>query len=398
MRLLVPRRFRDESLSSLWTRMCLNMSLPITAVTSQIVGRKWTPGFFQAGHITQTAELFGIAPEKLLMRHTVFPYATAFVAPKVRETALRNALSTGACARGAGAVTQSVSDQVDSRRYCRECAREEFELTGESFWHRSHNLPGVFVCLRHKCLLYEVPELQTNGNRSWSYKLPHQSLGHRISRTPPFARLYLYALADLSVEALEEPYGRFASCTPEWYRNTLLTRGLLSEGSQVDGNALAEFVAQGARRCLPESMTRLHSMLADGRWALPMLRPRSGVPFIPLKHLLLQTALTLGKPIAAERGSLDYRAKPHYTGRPRGGVDERGAALVHRLVNEAIASNRKLTVPAVLKAANCWQLYRHSRDDFPLVAAEVVRLRGSSASLRRTSARRIAMVKSRRHS
>lgn len=38
-------------------------------------------------------------------------------------------------------------------RFCPECLQEEQIRLGESYWHRSHQFPGVFLCTTHKCLL-----------------------------------------------------------------------------------------------------------------------------------------------------------------------------------------------------------------------------------------------------
>src|SRR4030042_7010586 len=35
-------------------------------------------------------------------------------------------------------------------RYCPECVSEDFERWGETYWRRTHQLPGVLVCTDHK--------------------------------------------------------------------------------------------------------------------------------------------------------------------------------------------------------------------------------------------------------
>jgi|GEM_PF-6464282 len=396
MRLLAPPRFSDELASSLWTRMCRRAGLPITFLTTRLLGRKWTPGFFQAGHIAQMADIFGLSPERMLSLHTVFPYATAFMTPEVRESALRNVMSVGTTARGAGVVTQGVSDHVGAKRFCPECANYEYRSTGESCWHRSHNLPGVMVCLKHACLLNEVSGTCTSGTRSWSYQLPHEVSGTRLSNTPGFSRRYLYTFAQLSAQALCEPHGFFGFTGPEYYRNELISQGLLASDSQIDSSAMSQLGANAVARCLPRPMTSLHAGLSDGKWAVPMVRPAAGVPFIPLKHLLLRTAFALARQDPGALVSLEYRAKPHFLGRNRKDMDDRGSTALKRIVDNALKEGQKLSVKAALQAAGCLQWYRHCSGDLPLIQAEVNRLRCSESSLRRTSARRIATERRRR--
>ncbi|MBO2537211.1 TnsD family Tn7-like transposition protein [Rummeliibacillus suwonensis] len=43
---------------------------------------------------------------------------------------------------------------LDIRRYCLHCYLEEMNLYGEAYWHKSHQLPGIYVCPKHKELLW----------------------------------------------------------------------------------------------------------------------------------------------------------------------------------------------------------------------------------------------------
>lgn len=499
MRLLAPMLFDDEILSSFWTRFCARAGLPITALTTMLLGRKWTPGFFQAGHIAQTAAIVGITAEELLHSHTVFPYSTAFTEPRVHAAALANALSVGVGARGSGSVTQSVSDQVDGRRMCKQCAKAEFERTGESYWHRSHNLPAVLVCLKHRALLTASPWLPTNGARSWSYSMPHEvmtltaaerrtrgglanarlydvmlrgkqdvaaekappneaagaGIGSSFERdaatgaavgTWPFpasgcsqpndqpaagesatelhvgamsnkGRRFLNTLAMRSIEVLQSEYGAFAERSqgwPAWYREQLIARGLLTPGRQADGRLLAAFVQRQVAGGLPDMLLRDEGSCGDGdangaedarsaaanrrgaredfafSWLRLMIRPAQQIPFIPLKHLIFQTALELCPPDGGGE-CLDH-SPVGYQGKTRGPIDARCSLELRRIVDDAVERGAKVSVLDALREVGVWQLYRHSSADFPLVTGEVKRLRTSEASLRRTSMRRIAMT------
>ncbi|WP_026023446.1 TnsD family Tn7-like transposition protein [Lysinibacillus boronitolerans] len=39
--------------------------------------------------------------------------------------------------------------------YCAECLKEQLKSNGEGFWNRIHQIPGIFVCTRHKTPLLE---------------------------------------------------------------------------------------------------------------------------------------------------------------------------------------------------------------------------------------------------
>lgn len=424
MRLLAPRPYDDELLSSIWARMCRRTGLPITTLTAAILGRKWTPGFFQAGHMCETAAMLRLTAQQLLQLHTVFPYATAFTEPRVHAAALANVLSTGLTARGTGAVTQSVSDNVDGRRWCKQCARDELSRIGESYWHRSHNLPGVVVCLKHRAILSKAQWLPANGHRSWSYSLPHEVMemdgagsGASASDMPNMSnkgRRFLNTLALRSIEALQSEHGAFSTQGqgwPAWYREQLVARGLLTPGRQADGRLLADFVRRQVAGSMPDPLPAegarpatdagtdaavndgLQPQQSDFGWLQLMIRPGQGIPFIPLKHLIFQTALELC-PQDGVSERLDH-SPVGYQGKARAPIDARCSKEFRLIVDGALENGAKVSVLDALRQVGVWQLYRHNAADFPLVTAEVKRLRVSEASLRRTSMRRIAMTATR---
>lgn len=52
--------------------------------------------------------------------------------------------------------------------YCLDCVKEDIASNSFSYWRRSHQLPGVFWCLKHKCQLFN----SKIGNRTFDH-MPH---------------------------------------------------------------------------------------------------------------------------------------------------------------------------------------------------------------------------------
>lgn len=50
------------------------------------------------------------------------------------------------------AVTERDSDK-QFLRFCSQCFEEDLQKYGEAYWHRTHQIPGVLVCLEHEKLL-----------------------------------------------------------------------------------------------------------------------------------------------------------------------------------------------------------------------------------------------------
>jgi len=374
VRYLVARPLPDELLGSVWVRTVRHSGLPVRAVARAVTGRKWAPGFFQVAHLTDLAPLLEMEPMALLWKHTVFPYATAFFERPVYEAALGAALATGAGAIGMGAVTQSASDLVRFKRFCTTCAREEVRRWGESYWHRAHNLPGVLACEKHGTVLHETDQ-RTAGLKNWDVRLPHEAAGNRMLKQPlgSFDR----ELARRSLAMLNREFGEQVSRDATWYRTELLNRGLLTPTRQVNSEKLVRWVqsemgGSGQRYGLREQDLPLG-------WLALMVRPRSGHPFIPLKHLIFETALALQVPRASPL--LDH-VPSGPSGRPTVELDRQYAIAVTKVVDGYVKRGERVRIQDALTEAGCWSAFRHSRTNFPRVADAVVRLRASGISLR----------------
>ena len=152
---LVPRVFDDELLASYWNRVtalhCFNSKRVTTSMAWEERWRNvgvrlptnvlafWT----RAGHrVLPTAQDW-------LFLHTMFPvYACAL--PIDRQRSLSSKLMLG----GNGPVVPSLSLLASDRQrfsvlVCSRCEEEDIERWGTSVWRRSHNSPGVSVCLDH---------------------------------------------------------------------------------------------------------------------------------------------------------------------------------------------------------------------------------------------------------
>jgi hypothetical protein len=372
MQLLMQWPRPDELLSSVWMTTAKRTGLSIGHLTAAVLGRKTAPGFFQSGHLEQLAVLFGMDAEDLLRHHTVVPYAVAFYTEAAKQKALTAALQTGQAAVAMGAVTQSVSDYVEYRRWCPKCCLQEWRQFGQTYWHRSHNLPGVLVCVKHRVPLMQS-QLPTTGRTSWQYILPQDDVGAKRVRSRCEYPLLQLANRSTALLAIGE---HTRTVTPEEYRARLAKRGLLSPNREINAEKLKGLVRSVFRDDIE------HLGLRDGGenldWVPLMVRPGVNVGFTPLKHLLLQTALDL----ADSSQTVDH--VPTGPGHRYGGEHDSKYAQELRLkVDEHLASGARVGVKDALVELGAWEQYRHGRERFPQLGAEVNRLRRSRAALRR---------------
>jgi len=96
-------------------------------------------------------------PDYIIQWHTLFPIYRAFL-PRVRAEQIREYMlydTEGGKIHSSVGVMASTISVPRLLRYCRHCAREEIERSGEAYWHREHQIPGVCFCLEHNCPLNE---------------------------------------------------------------------------------------------------------------------------------------------------------------------------------------------------------------------------------------------------
>lgn len=94
--------------------------------------------------------------EELILRHTLYPYYTAFLS-KERSSGILQSMR-GEFGGEIHAKTGIMASGIHTRAFlmfCPECFRRDIDKYGEPYWHRLHQIPGVLVCTEHCCLLQE---------------------------------------------------------------------------------------------------------------------------------------------------------------------------------------------------------------------------------------------------
>ncbi|MGM9979361.1 MAG: TnsD family Tn7-like transposition protein [Clostridium sp.] len=95
-----------------------------------------------------------ITTENLIEKHTLFPFFVAFN-PRSRSK-IKNYMMMGG--RELNAFQSGFSLPNYYYQHCYNCIELDRKAYGETYWHRMHQLPGVFVCPIHKKPLLRVKE------------------------------------------------------------------------------------------------------------------------------------------------------------------------------------------------------------------------------------------------
>lgn len=76
-------------------------------------------------------------------KYTLAPFALRFYSEEKKKQALE------------GNLRYELLGASDHLRYCPECAKEDSEEYGEMYWHRSHQIPYISSCVKHRCKIEE---------------------------------------------------------------------------------------------------------------------------------------------------------------------------------------------------------------------------------------------------
>lgn len=101
--------------------------------------------------------------EKFIKLHTLYSFYTAFLPPKHASLvfeSMKGNLGHSVHNR-LGIMASSISTDK-TLKYCRKCFEEDRTRWGEPYWHRVHQIPGVYICPIHKTSLSRSRSLPMN--------------------------------------------------------------------------------------------------------------------------------------------------------------------------------------------------------------------------------------------
>nr|WP_255407083.1 TnsD family Tn7-like transposition protein [Rhodoferax sp. OV413] len=380
----MPSPYPDEIMGSVIARGCVHTGLPPKRMLENIYqsSRSYC-SFLMPSSFHRLGLLTGKSPDQILDEHTVFPYSVAFMPKEERERLRKKALELNVQTDCLGSLTKSVTYGVPFRRVCPQCITEDLNTYGETYWHRSHMLPAVHICAQHGVRLHETDmRLKRNLNKSFiHFPTP---FGHKsISDIAP--SFILQAVTEVSIAALK-------AVTPlemDWhyvYRTKSLEKGYRIEGGAVASRVLtADILRFYGEKFLKDCGAQFMEGAA-GPWPSLMSREGSGIPFAPVKHVLMQIFLN-----AESSQTLNVTGSYSRPG-PRSGdsvaLDTKAAKALQRELQKATRNGVRLTVQALLRTIGIWEKFRHHREKFPKTNALVQAFKASDQSERQLGRRK----------
>jgi len=231
-----------------------------------------------------------------IYQHSLFPFLAAFI-PQDRAEKIIETMSNGQ-----GAVSYIriglISNTINLNKYfrfCPECFTEDIERFGEPYWHRSHQVTGVFICSKHKIPLYNSKELIRAGNRQRFISASHENciVENEINYSNDLMEKMLWMTED--VEVLLN--NKFQFRESEWFRSQfrvkLIEKGYARMNNYIHQKKLKQdFIGFYGH----EYLNLVQSTVPDrsGGWLSDMVRKNDRTTYA-IRYLLL--ARFLGIPI-----------------------------------------------------------------------------------------------------
>ncbi|OPK06019.1 TnsD family Tn7-like transposition protein [Pseudomonas sp. VI4.1] len=299
-----PEPFPDETLHSVLSRYVRLYGL---GARSEIFANTLWEGSFSenvpfpchlAKLVDELPHSVGLSVAQVIERHTLLPYYQPFLSVHQLQHAQEQMAHRG----GGGlklrlGLIASRLENASRVRFCPTCLDQDDAIMGVAYWHRVHQLPGVFICPHHVEPLVVLDHRSLTCCRKRLLLPEDDAVQSRALplEIPTDRRRELLEIAQLSLEVLQ------ANASPQ---SANRVRKLL-----LDGAAALELVHHGRLRLGPLARhmdayfhrlptTGEFSILASdpnetpASWVTKLLRKPRGTHH-PLKYILLASALNV---------------------------------------------------------------------------------------------------------
>lgn len=234
--------------------------------------------------------------EKLIYENTLYPFYSAFLSPERAEIVMNSMKKNdgGRIHNRMGIMASSITDNR-YLRWCSECAKESETAYGELYWKRSHQVPGVVICSKHRTLLNDSTVQFNHFNK---HEFIPASLDSCVTNSDykVFSSLERLVSADFEnkyyqlVENVEKLLNnQYPKQLPGWYLSRYLNRlkemGLANVSGRVNQQELKRaFITYYGESLLELVQSPVTD--SDSSWLSMMVRkPRK--TFHPIRHLLM---------------------------------------------------------------------------------------------------------------
>ena len=159
-----PKPYPDELLYSIIARYCIQSGNTNVIYSSEDVFGRDNRNLAISPELPGNIDLLVsnlpgstiLTAESFIYNSTLYPYIATFL-PVDRAREVYNIMKEGQTSviyNKAGLVSGSIKSNR-MFRFCPKCIEEDMNKYGEAYWHRSHQVTGVFMCPIHKVPIYD---------------------------------------------------------------------------------------------------------------------------------------------------------------------------------------------------------------------------------------------------
>ncbi len=264
-------------------------------------------------NLSQVAAQTGIAwrmsATQIAERHTLLPYFASYLPRERRQAVLNAAVGTGNPTSYAllGHSTAAVK-RVPKLRFCPKCITEDRQRVGEGYWRRTHQLPGVFACIKHNVPLRVSNVSVDCDRRKVIWTTVEHAFEERDSHMLDITETWLkddslMKVMKSSVSLLYEPPSEYGKTSSENYLARAKQAGFSNKGRRLNQEALNASITESFNT---EYLERVG--LSKTGWPIRMLTCNAKRQlFQPLEHVLLEHFFDK---LESSNSSFNHRSKP----------------------------------------------------------------------------------------
>ncbi|MYN15107.1 hypothetical protein GSY71_18400 [Pusillimonas sp. TS35] len=380
-----PEPYPDELIGSVIARACIHLGLPAEELLGHITGlQTGNASMFLPKVAAELAKPLRMSPEQLLLDHTIFPFATAFMPREFSASQLQGFLSATPSVRSTAALVQSLQNNARRYIFCEACVVSEMLLYGETYWHRTHFLPGLHECPVHKCALYAIASNRRAG-------LPIRAGPLLSDRLNAYRVRPICEVTDFSKKLQQLA---LATLSPKWvqrdswmliYRGLALQKGYKLNSRAVAGGQLAMELQTFLGASVMAELGCTYGKRPTATWPAILMRLNNDKQpnNAPLKHLILLSFLTT---IPERTGAFDYIPVGPKTS-DYAKLDEAFCAHIQAQWAKARKEKKRVRVSELTEGMSMASTLRHKPKEFPKAAAVLEAFRHSNEAERQSGRR-----------
>jgi hypothetical protein len=276
--MILPLAFPNEILFSRLVRHFTLTGMTIENYLSTVYdNHKVTIHPYLTAGLSQLSEFSLESPVELMNEQTLAPLFIHFL-PSYQSTISSGLLSSNAAYAIRACQLTSVKEKESlSIKFCPQCSIENIQEFGTSYWHRSHQIPGIESCFKHQVWLVHLPLVERSKlNRGF---LP------QVDISPKQSSLLSYELAKYATNYLNCVSKNNQSFNVKDIITKLDKLGFVTKNGHFRRKRLVEDFYQFTQNLAYHSQHLLPESSTDFRYVSYLLSGK--VSQHPFKYLLL---------------------------------------------------------------------------------------------------------------